>query len=538
MDRAAFAPPAAAGNLLSSLTMKGHPEGRYAKILVTGPVIAINKLRSAFEDESLVLPTHYTYQRTADVAMQRAMDYQIKKGTIPSSQQVNDFYKEHGPSDGAAFQVYEDNIAQGASARDLVTPSLAMDGLDVDEVLGSFRHLSRACGYQHIYELGIITQEPNELDHSVGLLRSFPDVDATDTIWMIRRLQGRFLAPPLELWSALLPSPKPGQTRNAPPAMPTSPKPSTQNQNFKKRSREATTLNDLPGLSAQALPVSDVPSAVDSSPASTTTAPLAAAPTAAAMPPVAASALQPPLLAAAPTTSTTAPGKVAKSDLHVYPNPSAIGTLSNDDILSGKIHPRDIKLNLILQLALSNDNKALHNRINALYTSLGLPTRGESSITKRVSKAFEVRAKELHPRDGNGVKIPIGVLRAQFDQFRRENGARARGGDVGEYQFKGMKKALWVAAGPSRRKGKGKSVAKEEESDDQDKQEDGDEDGDEDEAALGLAEEDGIHNGIDEEEEEDMAPVKKRRRLARMDDGDYEEDGSVYDDHEQGERDL
>ncbi|SMY28617.1 unnamed protein product [Zymoseptoria tritici ST99CH_1A5] len=519
MDHAASVPLADAHIPLSSLSMKGHPNGRYTNISITGPAVAVNKLRTAFEDEALVLPTHYTYQRTGDAAMQRAMDYQIKKGTVPSSQQVDDFYKEHGPSDGAAFQVYEDNIAKGASARDLVTPSLAADGLDVDEVLGSFRHLSRACGHQNIYELGIITQEPNELDHSVGLLPSFPDVDATDTIWIIRRLQGRFLAPPLELWSALLPSPKPGQTRNAPPAMPTSPEPSAQPLNIKKRSKEAVDSHGLRGLGSATESVPTSSPATNATPPKKTTASSSTMPSAMAMPPAGITSTSAPIPTTALQTSTTAPGKLAKSDLHVYPNPSAIGTLSNDDMLSGSIHPRDIKLDLILHLALSNDNKTLFNRINALYTSLGLPTRGESSITKCVSKAFEVRAKELDPRDGTGVKISIGELRAQFDQFRRENGARARGGDVGEYQFKGMPKAQWVAAGPPRRRGKGKNVAKEEESDDEDNEEDGEED----EALLGLAEEDGIDSGVDEDEEEDVAPVKKRRRLIRLEDEDYEE---------------
>ncbi|KJX97455.1 hypothetical protein TI39_contig490g00013 [Zymoseptoria brevis] len=445
---------------------------------------------------------------------------------MPSSQQLRDFYAEHEPTDGAAFQVYEASLEQNASARDLVAPPIPTDGFDVDNVLASFRHLSRAGGYEHTYELGIVTQDPNGFNHSVALLPSFPDMESTDTIWIIRRLQGRIYAPPLELWSALLPSPTRYQTRAAPPAMPSGSEPSAQTANSKKRLNEAGDSHGLTGFgtATESVPTFS-PATTANPPTKTTAASSSTMPSTIAMPPPAASIAQTLVsVAAAQPVSTTAPGKINKSDLHVYPNPTAIGTLSNDDILSGKIHPRDFKLNLILHLALSNDNKALFNRINALYTSLGLSTRGESSITKRVSKAFEGRAKELDPRDENGVKIPIGELRAQFDQYRRENGARARGGDVGEYRFKGKPKGEWVAAGPPRRKGKKKVEVEVSDEGEEDEDAEVGEDEEEDEAPLGLVEEDGIDSGVDEDAEEDMTSVKKRRRLTRMKDEDDEED--------------
>ncbi|KJX97452.1 hypothetical protein TI39_contig490g00010 [Zymoseptoria brevis] len=394
--------------------------GTSANMLVSGPADAINKLRSASNNDNLALPTQYFDQ--GKQGFQLAVDYQIKKGTFPTLQDFGEF--ETLISHGLHFTECE-NIAEDLIARfRTITPPIFIGGFDIDATLKQLRSVTRAHHEERIYEIGLITQIAGSVADEVALIPSFPGIPATDIMWMVRRIEVNSSGSWIERWGALeqtvvaaqqhQPSPRTLPASSTLPTLPTLPTPSA------KLAPAIIVHAKTSALSAQ-----DGFEDCDSDPEDDTGEDSATVN----MPPVAGTGPQ--------------VYQIDLSDLHVLPDPSIGANLTDDQLLDGHVDPDKIVGSMIFRLALTHHTSTLQTRINALYVSRGLPTRGRNTYTKRVSNAFDARAETMDPRDANGMSILIGVMKYQFDCFRYERKLRDRKPNMADYENKGKKKEDW-----------------------------------------------------------------------------------------------
>ncbi|SMR63233.1 unnamed protein product [Zymoseptoria tritici ST99CH_3D1] len=405
---------------MSLVPMTLRSDGTSANVLVSGPVDAINKLRSAFDNESLALPTQYFDH--GKQAFDLAVDYQLKKGTFPTQQDMGEF--ETLINHGMHFTECE-NIAEEVIARfRTITPPIAMESFDINTTLKELRTVARAHHEERIYEIGLITQIAGSVADEVTLIPSFPGIPATDILWMVRRIEVTSSGSRIERWGALEQTAAAAQQHESSPltlpassTLPTSPTLSIPSAKLVP----ATTVH----AKTSALSTQDGFEAFDSDPEDDTGEDSAAANI-------------PPVAGTGPQVFQT-----NLSDLHVLPDPSIGANLTDDQLLDGRVDPDKIVGSMIFRLALTHHTSTLQTRINALYVSRGLPTRGRNTYTKRVSNAFDARAETMDPRDANGISIPIGVMKYQFDCFRYERKLRDRKPNMADYENKGKKKEDW-----------------------------------------------------------------------------------------------
>ncbi|SMQ54959.1 unnamed protein product [Zymoseptoria tritici ST99CH_3D7] len=405
---------------MSLVSMTTRPDGTSADMLVSGPADAINKLRGAFNNENLALPTQYFDD--GKQAFDLAVDYQLKRGTFPTAQDFGEF--ETLINHGMQFTECE-NIAEELIARfRVITPPIVIGGFDINSTLKQLRSVTRAHHEERIYEIGLITQIAGSVADEVTLIPSFPGIPATDVMWMVRRIEVTSSGFRIERWGALEQTAVAAQQHQSPPltlpasstlpTLPTLPSPSA------KLAPASTVHAETSALSAQ-----DGFKRFDSDPEDDAGEDSAATNVA-------------PVAGTGPQVYQT-----NLSDLHVLPDPAIGANLTDDQLLDGRVDPDKIVGSMIFRLALTHHTSNLQTRINALYVSRGLPTRGRNTYTKRVSNAFDARAETMDPRDANGTSIPIGVMKYQFDCFRYERKLRDRKPNMADYENKGKKKEDW-----------------------------------------------------------------------------------------------
>ncbi|SMQ54960.1 unnamed protein product [Zymoseptoria tritici ST99CH_3D7] len=398
--------------------MPTSQHGASVDIFFDGCDEAIAKLVSAVRDEGLQLPQEY--QHSGEDAFSAAIQYQIKKGTFPTMQDINSLIAQAEAIGGVSFAELEDMIEENTSAEASIIPTISSNGFDIDETLSMLRGVSWAYFEGRVYEIGIVTQHANLATREVVLLPSFPGglPLATDTLWLTRRLATTSTGEVIETWNTLLPADQQQQILASPP-LPTVPTPAGQADIDAPSSPILITPNDPVEPASEA--ESDAEGDLD-----TTTMP--------------------------DIDQTGQPVKLALSDLLIYPDPSAGAGLTDEEILSGNnFHPDALVGDLILRLALSYKTTTLMDRINELYVTAKLPTRVYGSYTKRVTNAFHARMKKLDLRDANGVPLRYNTLRAQFDRYKNEQSIRKRPGNESEYKNKGVKKEDWQVSKKPRR---------------------------------------------------------------------------------------
>ncbi|KJX97453.1 hypothetical protein TI39_contig490g00011 [Zymoseptoria brevis] len=402
----------------SQLSMPaGQPLGS-VEILVSGTNEAITKLGSAFQDEGLLLPADFQY--SGDNPLAAALQYQIRKGTFPAMQAIDNLIAQAEAIGGLSFAELEDMIVEATSNEATIIPTISANDFDIEEALSMLRSISWAYFEGRVYEIGIVTQHANLATHGVDLVPSFPGSvpPATDTLWITRRLETTTTGEVIESWNALLPAAAQQQII-AQPSLPIVPSPATQENLVGLSSPVLLTSGDSMEPASEA--ESDAEGGLD-----TITMPN--------------------------TDQTGQPVRLAMSDLLVYPDPSTGAGLTDEEILNGhNYHPDTLKGDIILRLALTFKTTILMERINELYIAIKLPTRVNGSYTKRVTNAFHARMKELNPCDGNGEPFEYDTLRAQFDQYRNEQDIRKRPGSKSEYKNKGVKKEDWQVSKKPRR---------------------------------------------------------------------------------------
>ncbi|SMR59399.1 unnamed protein product [Zymoseptoria tritici ST99CH_1E4] len=412
-----------------------------ANMLISGPTEAIAKLQTAFSTERLTLPTQYF--DSGEKAFDLATAYQLKKGTFPTLQDIEEF--EPILESAMRWPEYTGKEEEIIAEFSKIMPPIGDGGFDVNKTMMDLRLVSRAHHEDRVYEIGLITQVAGQAASHVVLISSYPGRLATDTMWMVRQVEVTSGGAQRERWGALTEtaavsqqapaavpsiesSPPTPSARSTLPAAPTAP------------TITATVASSTSGdASSSTIPTQNDAEDPDSDPdaeyeiddeyerdygyeedTAGATMPQGVAPNPSAM-------------------------KIALTDLMVSPDPSAGAGLTDDQLLDGRIDPDKLVGDIIFDLALRHSTPTLETRINAIYTALNLPTRGRNTYTKRVSNAFDARAEKMEPLDVNGVPIPIGILKYQFDWFRYERKLRGRKPHMADYENKGKKKGNWSA---------------------------------------------------------------------------------------------
>ncbi|KJX97454.1 hypothetical protein TI39_contig490g00012 [Zymoseptoria brevis] len=139
-----------------------------------------------------------------------AFDYQIDQGTFPTKDE-SDALQMHDAQDlimtsGDFRGQIEATIEEFGSFRLSVTPPIRSNEFDVDSALSALRDASHALQFRRVFEIGLITRRANNIISKIDLIPSFPGVEATHTVWMVRPLRanesGEIVG---ELWSTLQP---------------------------------------------------------------------------------------------------------------------------------------------------------------------------------------------------------------------------------------------------------------------------------------------------------------------------------------------
>jgi hypothetical protein len=383
-----------------------RPVGREGQwpILVTGSAEAVNNLQEVFEDERLTLPC-VEYFKTGGAAFHTALCYQMKKGRFPTPQHTDAIIAALGPF--AHTLDLEPEVKSNNTATridDLNPPTQATAFLH--NALITFRNYSKLQSHHRVYDLGLITQDESKFANQIDIIASDPGRKATDTVWLVRRIEHVDSGEVVETWNCLTPA------FNAQSIFPRQTAPPTEST--------AAPGNITAGVRSRTVtPPSNVffpPVTFDSSFAGGTR-----------------TNLTPPISGRFPRVKTG-------SELLIKPDISAGGYHSDEQILAGAMKPAEIIGDVLLRLSLSYSNKTIGDRLNLLYVKDKEETRNDNSYTKRVSKAWEDRFKAMKLCYSNGSRIPLEILKRQYDAYRFDRKLRSRDAYDGEYRDKGVKK--------------------------------------------------------------------------------------------------
>lgn len=405
-----FGRPAAAWNVLQ------HFEGLFGKvdpryITIAGTADAVAQLQNAIAVERLMVESH---QRGCHDAFIASLKYLQARGAI-----ADNTMEDTGKGRFALDEMsgYERAAFDVSDADFLVDPANSVQNLsdppfqgNVDFLLGLLRVLKKYHAYWEgtSFRLGIVTKRETG-DYQVQIIKAQEEEDdLTDTVWLYRECVGDFKVQGgwTELWHAFV-------------LRPGAPHPTK--QIFQPRERKSFNGSEEsygnPSTAASSPLKRKQPQNTTSQGQSRNAAsqvPMAAPPMAAAPPTNTA-----PMMAPAQAIPHGIPARLSRSGAQIKQDKAHLFQhLTDEEILSGSVHPEDICGSLMLRLVPNHSNTEIHACLNKLFERLNPVKPKKLTAASAITKRWTLSLKHFCKRDGFDFKAE----KKRYKALRKQNG--------------------------------------------------------------------------------------------------------------------